>query len=497
MEYSELYIDPDISLNSLLKKIEGEPAEKLVIIIHQQSFIFTGQVNIELIKKYAQQAEKELIFITEIEKIKNLLADSGFKVYSSLEQFEAQLDKQETTEVKKQNFTPSLQGKSGTGVIGKTVFILVLILVLGGVWFYFWFPPVTIQIAPITKNKTVVSQVKGKIGVEKVNWKQKRLPLIKKQVEIEQEIEASVTGEKKQGISRSTGELTFINRRQQEVVIPAGTKVAASKGIRFETLHKVTVPGAKVDKLMDKVVSSEAGRATTKIEAVQKGSQGNIAEGKITEWAAETYPVELVNLSPLTGGQDKVVKIVTKEDIARGRKAAKEKLKKLAREKLSNKFADNKVFFEQNIKIKEQEFISEMEPGTSADQAIIEGKIKAVGFGLQKEGLKDLVFKLYKEELDSQFKLQDSEVTITGIEIGTVASNQVTFKVKTSGQVIGEVNKQQIIKQIIGKEVTIAKELLDKLPMIETYTIKPANQVNLPDFEFGLNLEVKEAGSKE
>lgn len=497
MEYSELYVDPDISLNSLLQRIETESADKLVIIIHQESFIFTGQVNIELIKKYAQQAEKELIFITQIKKIKNLLVDSGFKVYSSLEQFEEQADNRETTEVKKQNFAPSLQGSTEAGIFKKVFPVLMLILILGGVWFYFWFPPVTIQISPITKKKTVVNQVKGKEGLDQVNWQQKSLPLIKKQVEVDQEVKVPVTGEKKIGIRRSTGQLTLINKRQQPVVIPAGTRVLAKNGVKFETLHKITVPAAEVDKLMDKVVSSKAGKATTKIEAVKKGSQGNIAEGKITKWGAETYPVELVNLTPVTGGKDRVVKIVTNKDVSRGLKTAKENLKKLAREKLRNKIAEDRIFFEQNIRVTNQDFAVQTEPGTTAEQAVIKGKIKAVGFGLQKEGLKDLVFKLYKENLDSQFKLQDSGITITGIELVTINSNQVTFKVKTSGRVIGKIDKQQIIKQLIGKEVAAAKKLLNKLPVVETYTIKPANQVNLPDFEFGLNLEVKGTETEE
>ncbi|AGB41958.1 hypothetical protein Halha_2064 [Halobacteroides halobius DSM 5150] len=498
-DYNKIYIDPDEPLSSLLERIKSDPKDKIVIIIHHKSPIFSGQINIELIKSHAQKEEKELIFITDIEKIKNLLVEVGFLVYSSLEEFEVQTGSQievaatqEQAAIVAVEDQPSNNSRSKSSVFGKLALIFILIIVAAGVWFYFTIPLITIDLVPVLEKKPISIQVKGLKRLENINYQSKMIPLIKKQVKLKEQIKVKATGHKEIGVSKATGFLALINDQRRKITIPQGTKVATRNGVQFRTLEEVTVPSAKVNKFMEMVVGVKAGRAEVNIEAIHKGEVGNVSKARIVQFVNNSYPVKIINPESTTGGENSIVKVITHQDIKRGLKKAKSVLLKKARQRISNLFPATVICFKDDIQFSETILNHKLKVGDIAKQLAITGSIKATSFAVKKEGLTALVFKSYKESLRDDFKLKSPEITIQRLELTQISPQEIKLNIKARGQIIGKIDKKEIIERIIGKRVKIAKEILNNKPELSTYQIKPANQVNLPQFRFAFNVVIKE-----
>ena len=496
-EYSEIYVDPEESLKSFLEKLQDVDENKIIIIIHQRSSIFIGQVNIELIKKYASRSEKELIFISNIKKIKNLLTGVGFEVYDNLEDFKIDQGVDEVVEVEENllintNSNQQLKPKSSGFNFKKIFLFLIFGLMLGAGYFYYTLPLVTIKVTPVVKNKEVVNNLTANLKQQDVNFTKQSLALIKKEIKLKTITQINATGKKSVGVEYATGVVTFVNNNKKEVIIPAGTTIATKNGIKYKTLSQAVVPKLKVEKMMDIVVGAQAGKEEVNIRALNKGESGNVSQGRIVEFVDKSYAVKLFNPEATTGGKNRSLSQITARDIEIGLKQAKKQLRKKANQELKKKFDANMIYFSKQLKMQEENIQAENKIGDLAGTLTLQGEAAAVGFAIAKKDLKDLVFDAYNQQLGVEFKLYSDKIKIKDVEIIKVAAEKLKLKVISTGKVIGALEQSQLIDEILGKKVANVKSLLDNMSEVANYKITPNNQVNLPQFKYGVKLMVVE-----
>ena len=492
-EYSEIYIDPEESLQSFLEKVQEVDDQKLVIIIHQRSSIFIGQVNIELMKKYAQRANKKLIFITNIKKIKNLLVGVGFEVYDDLEIFKKDKKLIETNQnpvVSKDNNALKIKSKSSK----LTIIIMCLLICasIGAGVFYFNLPAITVKVTPVLKNKQVLSNLKAEIDTDKLDYVNQKLPLLKKELKLKSTVEVKATGEKSVGVKYAKGVVTFINNNKEKVIIPAGTIITTRNGIKYKTVAKAVVPQLKVEKMMGVVVGAQAGKEEVDIRALYKGEKANVSSGRIVNLVKGSYPVKLVNPEATSGGENRLLSQITKEDLKRGLKKAKHNLDQRVTEDLGKKFGKEMIFFSNQVRLSEPKLQPKSKSGELSRKLVVEGEIEAVGFAIKKKDLKNLVFKLYNNQLGNEFKLYSDKIKIKEIKVSKVAEKYLELQAISSGKVIGNLNQVELIDKILGKKVANVKSLLDNMNEVSNYSINPKNQINLPKFKYGVKLVVIE-----
>src|SRR5690606_20106514 len=112
------------------------------------------------------------------------------------------------------------------------------------------------------------------------------------------------TGNRMVGQSRSTGEVTFFNRLDTAVVLPAGTRLLADTGARFTLDSEVHIPPL--------TLSGVKARVT----AVDPGTIGNVYEGGINRIEGQVAPgITVRNEKELTGGVDGEERSVSADDI--------------------------------------------------------------------------------------------------------------------------------------------------------------------------------------
>ncbi|MBM7556056.1 baseplate J/gp47 family protein [Halanaerobacter jeridensis] len=493
-EYSKIYIDPEESLKSFLEKLQGIDEEQIIIIIHQRSSIFIGQVNIELVRKYANRAEKELIFITNIKKVKNLLGGVGFEVYDNLEEFKTDKGVDEPKEdllvstKSEQNFKLKSKGNK----LVKVFLFLIFSVILGAGYFYFTLPIVTIKVTPVIKDKKVVSNFIADLEEKEVNFRTQQLALIKKEIKLKTTTQVDATGEKSVGVEYATGVVTFINNTKEEIIIPAGTVIATRNGIKYKTLAQAVVPKIEVEKMMGVVVGAQAGKEEVNIRAINKGQTANVSSGRIVEFADKSYAVKLFNPEKTTGGKNKSLKQITAGDIKRALKKAKKELKQKANQELKKKFEAEMIYFAERLKLQGQRLQAQNEAGDLASKVIIHGETNAVAFAIRKSALKDLALADYNQQLGVEFKLYSDKIKIKDMQIKEITDEKLKIKVISTGEVVGTLKQVELIDEILGKKVANVKSLLDNMSEVANYKISPSNQVNLPQFKYGVKLIVVE-----
>ncbi|WP_408954794.1 baseplate J/gp47 family protein [Natroniella sp. ANB-PHB2] len=500
-DYIKIYIDPDEPLNSLLDKIQTVESDTLVIIIHKKSPIFVGQVNLELIKNYAQRAGKRLVFISDLAKTKKLLSKSGFKVYSNLEEIKS--DEESIEEVESQarssllgeddNLSEGQQGKSS--LFKKIIGFVGGILLLGLVWFYFSFSVATVEVTPVFETKSFSNQIRAVKGLEEILLTERKIPLLTEEVEIDKKLEVETTGQQRIGVKRATGVLALINDTRQEVVIPAGTEVSTQNGIRFKTINRVTVPAAEVDNFMGVVVGMRAGRAEVNIEAVNKGVKGNVSKGRIVEFVEGEYSVTAVNPEDTRGGKDEEVSVVTRDDIERGLEQLERELMFEIEDRFKDKFSDDFLFFSEQIKTESENIVAEAEVGDLRDELRFISNIKVAGLAVRKEELKELVLELYRTNLANNFKLVDSQMRIEEINVEEINSEEIILNVESRGQVKGKISEDKLFSNLVAEEIVEIKNIFDKMEEIADYSIEANGQSDLPRFRFGIDLIINEPES--
>ncbi|MCK8828425.1 baseplate J/gp47 family protein [Natroniella acetigena] len=497
-DYTKIYIDPEEPLNSLLDKIQTVESDILVVIIHKKSSIFVGQVNLELIKNYSQRAGKRLIFISNVAKTRKLLTKVGFKVYSDLEELEADEESKEEVETQErksllaEDESQSADQQSKNSLLKKLIGCGAGLLLLGLVWFYFAFSVATVEVTPVFEAKNSSHQVRAVKGVEGIQLAENKIPLVTEEVKIGKELEVQTTGQQKIGVERATGVLALINDTRQEVVFPAGTEVATQNGIKFRTVDRVTIPPAEVDKFMGTVVGMRAGRAEVNIEAVNKGVGGNVSQGRIVELIGGSYPITVVNPEDTRGGEDEEVRVVTKDDLERGLEKLERELKVEVEDRFEDKFSNGFLFFSEYLENESENIVVEAEVGDIRDKLRIVSNIKTTGLAVKKEELKELVLELYQSNLTDNFKLADSQVIIEEISIEEINSQEIILNVESSGQVKGEINEDKLFNNLVAQEIVEIKNIFDKMEEIADYTIEANGRSSLPRFSFGIDLIINE-----
>lgn len=491
-EYSEIYIDPEESLKSFLEKVQTVDRKKIIVVIHQRSSIFMGQVNIELINKYAQRAEKELIFITNLKKSQNLLQGVGFEVYSNLEEFKSQegIAEENNLLVNSQQKKPKLKSKSS--IFKKMVVLVVFFILSGAVYFYFHLPVVTIKVTPVVKTKQTSKVLTASTQQKEVDFNNLSLALIKKEIKLRTTTKIEASGQKSVGVKYAQGVITFVNNTKEQIVIPAETMVATRNGIKYKTMSQAVVPKLQVDKMMGVVVGAQAGKEEVNIRALEKGKAANVSKGRIVEFVTKSYPVKLVNPEATTGGKNKLVKQITAQDIDQGLIAAEQNLDQQSKQELADKFGAEMIFFKDHVQLKKSQFEPQNKAAELGSYLTIKGKTTAVGWAVNKNQLKDLVFAAYHQQLGTKFALQSEKIKIKSIKIEEKKEQQLKLKVVSTGKVMGRLDQVKLIDKILGKKVANVKSLLDNMNEVANYKISPNNQVNVPEFKYGVKLIIGE-----
>lgn len=376
MNKDVIYIEPEDDITDIISKVENSKSKIVALVPPKKAGVFRSVVNIKLIAKAGMSAEKSVVLVTTDPSIVKLAAATKLPVTKNLqsapaipkedvdiaeeetskeeleekpddeaedekkeeakpvedeETAEDEEDEPKEEETKKPKKAAKVK-KSGNpviswiaehkklsiaGGIGAVVLVLVLI------WALVLAPSVSVTVAIRTDTNNFSENVSFVTKLEEENSSEGKFFLEEKKIESTQEVEFEATGQKNVGETAS-GEVKIY--AYFPLNIKASTQIAEGdtftiSGLSFKATKSVVLSYSGEGKSDCANKDNSAGlvdygcriNGSVPVMAVESGAKYNIAASS-TGWDT-TARVFAYSDSAMSGGSDKVIKIVQQSDI--------------------------------------------------------------------------------------------------------------------------------------------------------------------------------------
>ena len=265
------------------------------------------------------------------------------------------------------------------------------------------------------------------------------------------------TGEQRLENTLARGMVTFTNQTDAAVDIPANTSLTTGAGapILFRTVSAVRVP-AGVGQHID-----------APIEAIQSstGSLGNVAAGMINSVLGPLGNlVAAVNLSPATGGENRIVKVVAEADRTALLNIVRAQLQSLAYEKIQTRISESQLIFIETMRIEEERndwTAYSAEPGAITSelsltmQAVVSAMVVDDHFGRQVT-----LAQLSAQKPPGAKLYRDSIMYTRGPITRQESPGRVVFTAAGSAKVMPQFDAAPLQERLAGMSLDEAQEIL-------------------------------------
>ncbi len=314
------------------------------------------------------------------------------------------------------------------------------------------------EIVPIQIEQLIVADPQ----IEQIDYGNFILPARILSVTEAWEAEVETTGSIEVPNVPARGAVLFVNLLDQEVVIPAGTRVTTSDGttIFYQTAEAVTLAN---------VVGSTA---EVSIVAVEPGPQGNVEANQVNrvEGALATQ-VEVRNLEPLTGGAFRLAPAVSEEDVARLRGQVLQFLEAVAIAEMESSLSEREFLTRDSVRvvtILNQSFSHSV--GEQASRLTLEMRAELEGTAVNTTEASGLAYESLILTVPENHSLIPESIRFeSGDVVGSDEAGRVTFFMNAEAVTAVNVPLNSYLDAISGQEQEVAMLYLEEqLPLRET-----------------------------
>ncbi|OGK20627.1 hypothetical protein A3C23_05535 [Candidatus Roizmanbacteria bacterium RIFCSPHIGHO2_02_FULL_37_13b] len=312
-----------------------------------------------------------------------------------------------------------------------------------------------------------------------------------KTVEISDNIDTS--GEKIIG-EKASGIVAVYNKEKNEKTLKKGSVLVSTNGIKFALDDDIKVASASESLTSEGNILTVTGKNKVQITAADIGSKANLKKGeklKIEDFS-ENIVFALVE-TDLTGGSEKSIKTVSKDDIAK----LKEKINKKA-------VTENKISTPQDVNKKIINSLTSVtsildtyshEVGEEANSISLKTKVKLVFYVFNEEDLKKVIVNSLKSSISDDYEIISTNLAYS-ITSAKKEEGRFTFYLKTTAKLAKKIDKERLIESLLGTSVEESKSRLKENQKIKKIDINiqspiPILQSRMPFFKEHIKISVK------
>lgn len=540
MNKDVIYIDVEDDITAIISKVKASNEKIVALVPPKRIGVLQSAVNLRLLARAADQSKKRLVVITNNHALMSLAASASLPVAKNLQSKPelapiAALDIDDGDDVIDGNDLPigehakqaedtavdsaiagtavgasqlaqppkpgqaakAGRAKAGTKVPNFNTFRKKLVLGVGAgvlliaflVWATIFAPRATIVVAAKTSDSSVNSKVNvgDKLTTDVAKNTIKAAKVLKSE---KKTVDFGASGSKNAG-EKASGTVSFRNGSPNAVSVPAGT-ILTTNGLNFATTGSVTVPAATLS-FSCQPNNLCPGTATVTVMAPEGGAKYNAASGSMSG-APSGVTANLQN--PTSGGTDKIVKVVTAEDVQEAREALAEGETKGVEAQLKTQLK-NATAIEGSYRVDYTEVKSTPEVGAESESgnAILSATVVHGMYGISNSELDKYLDAYLKKQLaanknqrvydngQDKAKFQDVSNTGEGAELTVVATAEV-------GPLLDEA---VITKLALGRKTGEIQESLQSIQGIQSVEVKyfPFWVSSVPGDEKKVNVQFK------
>lgn len=398
MQKDVIYIDVEDDITSIIGKVKASKEKIVALVPPKRIGVLQSAVNLRLLARTADNADKHLVLITGNAALGSLAASAKIPVAKNLQtkpelaalpQHDSDDDDiiegdklpvgdhaKSSDDIPVSGMVPpstieglDIDGEKAVptraaagskptkgrgikvpdfGAFRKRVFLLVGlgVLLVGFLVWAIWFAPhATIVISAKTTAQELSVPVTIGTAVT-TDSDQAHLQSVEQQDKVAQTIEFEGTGKKNVG-DKATGTVKFTQQSLSQVVIGSGTQLTASDGHTFTTNSTATISASTFGPGC--FPTACPGSATVGVTATEGGAAFNGLSGSMTG-TPSGISVQLTG--PTAGGTDKTATIVLQADVEKAKQQLAEQNADAQKKKLSEKFGADFVVIDSSFRAK-------------------------------------------------------------------------------------------------------------------------------------------------
>ncbi len=296
-----------------------------------------------------------------------------------------------------------------------------------------------------------------------------KVPATKKDVSKTDSTKVPATGQKNIG-DKATGTVTLKNCAKVDgaFTIPAGTVVttgASSFSVNETTLlPSSTFSGTNT--------CTTAGK-TVNVTSTAAGDQYNISGGR-TFAVSGVASITGIDSSAMSGGTNKLVSVVSDQDVETAKQKISDKSKDSATTDLKQQFSNDDLFLiPESITSSAANVTATPKVGEEASEVTVSSTTVYTGLGVKESYLNTLVENSAKKQIDTtKQSISDNGLSkaIFRLEDKKSATDQ-RFRVQSTVSTGTQIDQEALKKEIAGKKKGDVQDLIGKLPGVKDVTV--------------------------
>ena len=546
-----IYIDVDDEITNIIEKVRSSKADIVALVLPKRAATLQSLVNMKLLKKSADQADKNLVLVTTEKNLLPLAGVAGLHVAETAmsrpniptapvidDHIE---DVDENADSNGDDFNPALVGATSVGVLAgmsnmsdadeeievpadtdepakdvaetndkaikpdkklavpsfdsfkkKMALGIVAGVALIGflVWALMFAPSATIKLTTETSTVKVNESITLSTEAKELDLQQNIVPATAQAQPKTYTQQASATGQQNNG-ERATGTVKFSATQCAPNIAQKPETIAAGSSVSSGGKTFITQEPAAYS--FDSFTSGSCAKYTTgdtDIRALKGGSEHNLSSGSSFTGAGS-------GTGSASGGTDDIVKVVTQSDID----GAKAKI--AAQDSAAVKQTLEQALLAKNLKPMPTTFLasdpqvtSSAQPGDKADTVTVTATVNYNMLGVQEADLRKIVEAIVTEEIDAdkQKILDNGLAKATFSQESPASATSAVIEMKVVAVAGPEINTNEIKQIAKGKKAGEIEQELKQIPGVTDVKVEysPFWVSSVPNDESKITVSVNE-----
>ncbi len=459
---------------------------RLLLIVPGKNKTLRNLVNMKLLARLAKAKAIELAVVSSQPRVRDYAREVGLKAYATMRgaKWAGWVPRETTVKPKEETDAPQIAPDekakkaadkrikpkqyrvvSGLGRVGCLqqlgALVAVVALAFGLVFGVFvLLPGATVTITPVAKSVETSLIVTADPEISAVDFANKTFPARLDQVELELSGSIETIDTELAPVGKATGPVVFINRTEDEQIIPISTTVSTSAGepIQFITVETATIPGG-------------VGATTSTLAiAVEPGPGGNIQAGQINRFEDSLYgiSVRVINEATFGGGTMDAAKIVIDSDKERLQEHLRELIRDEGLSQLEASLGELEFVPPESLQVivldvTYEEFSGDFSETFSGEmQAVVRGVVVG-GYNANRLALAGL-----QAQVPDGYELDVEGLHFGSGEILAIENRTISFEIFANGKVVPVINPNLVAEEIAFLPVGEAQSRLAEVYELAT-----------------------------
>ncbi|NCU40354.1 hypothetical protein EOL73_01175 [Candidatus Saccharibacteria bacterium] len=522
MKKDVVYIDTEDDITAIIERVKDAKSSIVALVPPKRVGVLQSIVNLKLLKRAAEQADKRIVLITNDPALSNLAAElllpiaknlqskpelstpvvvEGIdddviqgeeieptnnldSVDSEVEIFPNNLeDEVNTADDSRKSFKSSAGSVAISDVAKKrsitnklpnfNMFRKKLFIAVGGllllVGFVVWATVFAPRADVVIKARTNVININKVLQIRdgaKVDAAQNVLPSVVKQIKKATSADLTATGKKDVG-DKATGTVKLANSSFTAVTLNAGVVLRTSSGLQFTTNTTVTVPKGSCAS----VFNCTAGSATVGVTAASNGPTYNGASGSMSGAPSDLTATLTEETS---GGTTKEVTVISQVDVDKAFEQLKSQDSNAVREELKKQFTSAEIAINDAFVVEPGNPVATPAVGQEATSGKLTLETTYTLIGVKTNDLSQVYSAFLKTELSNKKNQKIYEVGEKSTKFSEFnkVEGGYTIRAVATAQVGPNIDQAKLIRDIAGLREGDVREMVNAIDGIEDVDVK-------------------------